>query len=69
MQVQTKFLWLRQPAALGDRIEGWQESWIGGLDRCRVFFVVMVVEDLLTTIVQELSNRSCHRGQTQRRRH
>jgi hypothetical protein len=42
MPVQTKFLRLRQPAALGDRIDGWRVCWLGGWDKGRVFFVVMV---------------------------
>ena len=29
-------------AALGDRIDGWRVCWLGGWDRCRVFFLVMV---------------------------
>jgi hypothetical protein len=45
MQIQTKFLWLRRPAALGDRIDGWRVCWLGGWDSCRVFFVVMVVRE------------------------
>jgi hypothetical protein len=42
MPVQTKFLRLRKPPALGDRIDGWRVCWLGGWDKCRVFFVVMV---------------------------
>jgi len=42
MPVQTKFLRLRAPAALGDRIQGWRVCWLGGWDRGRIFFVVMV---------------------------
>jgi hypothetical protein len=42
MPVQTKFLRLRRPAAIGDRIDGWRVCWLGGWDKCRVFFVVMV---------------------------
>jgi len=42
MSIQTQFLRLRQPAALGDRIDGWRVCWLGGWDRCRVFFLVMV---------------------------
>jgi hypothetical protein len=42
MQVATKFLRLTKPAALGDRIDGWRVAWVGGWDRCRVLFVVMV---------------------------
>ncbi len=42
MHVQTKFLRLRNPVALGDRIDDWRVCWLGGWDKCRVFFVVMV---------------------------
>jgi hypothetical protein len=42
MEVETKFLRLFKPAALGDRIDGWRVSWIGGWDKCRVLSVVMV---------------------------
>jgi hypothetical protein len=27
---------------LGHRIDGWRVCWVGGWDRCRVLFVVMV---------------------------
>ena len=30
MQVQTKFLWLRKPVAIGDQVDGWRVCWIGG---------------------------------------
>ena len=42
MHVQTKFLRLCEPVSLGDRIDDWRVSWLGGWDKCRVFFVVMV---------------------------
>ena len=42
MHVQTKFLRLCEPVSLGDRIDNWRVSWLGGWDKCRVFFVVMV---------------------------
>jgi hypothetical protein len=42
MHVQTKFLRLRKPVSLGDRINNWRVCWLGGWDKCRVFFVVMV---------------------------
>ncbi len=45
MQVQTKFLWLSRAAAFGGQIDGWQVCWVGGWDRCKVFFVVMVVKE------------------------
>ena len=42
LQVQTRFLRLRKPAVLGDRINGWRVCWLGGWDKGKVFFVVMV---------------------------
>jgi hypothetical protein len=42
MDVATKFLRLTKPVALDDRLDGWRVAWIGGWDRCRVLFVVMV---------------------------
>jgi hypothetical protein len=42
MEVETKFLRLFKPVALGDRIDGWRVCWIGGWDKCRVLFVVVV---------------------------
>ena len=42
MQLQTKFLRLREPLALGDCIDNWCVCWLGGWHKCRVFFVVMV---------------------------
>ena len=40
--VQTKFLRLTHAVPLGHRIEGWRVCWVGGWDRCRVLFVVML---------------------------
>jgi hypothetical protein len=42
LQVQTRFLRLRQPAGLGDRIDGWRVCWVGGWDGAKVLFMVMV---------------------------
>jgi hypothetical protein len=42
MEIKTKFLRLRSPACLGDRIEGWRVCWLGGWDKGRIFLVVMV---------------------------
>jgi len=44
MHVRTKFLRLRKPVSLGDRIDDWQVSWVGGWDKGRVFLVVMVCQ-------------------------
>ena len=42
LQVQTRFFGLCQPAELGDRIEGWRVCWVGGWNKGKVLFVVMV---------------------------
>ena len=42
LQVQTRFLRLRAPAAVGDRIDGWRVCWVGGWDKGKVLFAVMV---------------------------
>ena len=47
--IETKFLRLGKPAALGDQIDGWRVCWVGGWDRGKVFFVVMVSRSLHVT--------------------
>ena len=42
MCVETKYLRLFREARLGDQIDGWRVCWLGGWDKCRVVFVVMV---------------------------
>jgi hypothetical protein len=42
MRVETKFLRLFRAVDMGDDIDGWQVRWLGGWDKCRVLFVVMV---------------------------
>jgi len=42
MQVETKYLRLCQPAALGEHIDGWKVYWVGGWGRDGLFFYVMV---------------------------
>ena len=42
MPVETKFLRLRQPVELGHRIGAWRVCWLGGWDRHRIFYLVMV---------------------------
>jgi hypothetical protein len=42
VHVQTKFRRLSKPVSLGDHIDDWRVCWLGGWDKCRVFFVVMV---------------------------
>jgi hypothetical protein len=38
MQVETKFLRLCQPAALGEQIDGWKVYWVGGWGKDRLCF-------------------------------
>jgi hypothetical protein len=42
LRLETRYLRLSGPVALGDRIDGWRVCWLGGWDRGKVFFVVMV---------------------------
>ena len=42
MEIETKYLRLFREVELGDQIEGWRVCWLGGWDKCRVLFVVMV---------------------------
>ena len=46
MKMETKFLRLFRRAKLGDHIDGWRVCWVGGWDKCRVVFVVMVERPL-----------------------
>ena len=47
MILETKFLHLGRPAAMGEMMAGgWRVCWLGGWDKGRVFFVVMVVRKL-----------------------
>jgi len=38
----AEWLDLRQPVVLGDRIDGWRVCWLGGWDKGKVFYMVMV---------------------------
>jgi hypothetical protein len=42
IEMDTKFLRVQRIPALGERIDGWRICWLGGCDRGRIFFVVMV---------------------------
>ena len=43
MRTETKYLRLSQPVELGHRIGRWRVTWLGGWDKQRVFFMVMVL--------------------------
>jgi hypothetical protein len=40
--VETRFVRLRKAIALGDVVTGWRACWLGGWDKGRIYFVVMV---------------------------
>jgi hypothetical protein len=42
MHIETKYLRLSSAVSLGDYVEGWRVCWLGGWDKCRVLYVVMV---------------------------
>jgi hypothetical protein len=46
MNRETKFLHLKTPAMLGERINGWRVCWLGGWDRGKLFYSVMVEKTL-----------------------
>lgn len=75
MQIETKFLRLFNPVSLGDYVEGWRVCWLGGWDKSRVLFVVMVekikpdLDSAVAPIVPALANRdalphNAQRGET-----
>ena len=43
MELETKFLRLRQAVKLGEQIDGWRVCWLGGWSRHRLFYLVMLV--------------------------
>ena len=43
MQVETKYLRLRAPVALGSRFDDWRVCWLGGWAKHRMFYLVMLV--------------------------
>jgi hypothetical protein len=44
MQMETKYLRLRNEVALGCRFEDWQVCWLGGWSKHRLYYLVMVVK-------------------------
>jgi len=42
MELETKFLRLSRSVEVGEQIDGWQVCWLGGWDKARIFFFVMV---------------------------
>jgi hypothetical protein len=42
MHIETKYLRLSNAVSVGDYVEGWRVCWLGGWDKSRVLYVVMV---------------------------
>ena len=42
VHIETKFLRLFNAVSVGDYVEGWRVCWLGGWDKSRVLYVVMV---------------------------
>jgi hypothetical protein len=42
--METKFQSLRHPLELGSRFDDWQVCWLGGWDKHRHFYLVMLVK-------------------------
>ena len=42
--METKFLSLRHPVELGSRFDDWEVCWLGGWDKHRHFYLVMLVK-------------------------
>jgi hypothetical protein len=47
MQLETKFLRLQMAVTLGSRFGDWQVCWVGGWNKHRIGFMVMVVRQSL----------------------
>jgi len=54
MQLQTKLLRLRTPVSIGSRFGDWKVTWLGGWTRCRLSYLVMVVESPMTNLKRRL---------------
>ena len=64
MPLKTKFLRLRQPATVGDELDGWRVCWLGGWDKNQLLYWVMVVSveanlDPNRTALAFLCNDAC----------
>jgi hypothetical protein len=44
MQLETKFLRLRTPVTIGCRFGEWEVCWLGGWQRHRLYYLVMLVK-------------------------
>jgi hypothetical protein len=52
--METKFLSLRHPVELGSRFDDWQVCWLGGWNKHRHFYMVMLVK---VTFAKPLTKR------------
>ena len=57
MHLETKFLRLPIPVALGSRFGDWQVSWLGGWSQHRLYYLVMLVRVVNPTDGQGINSR------------
>ena len=61
MQMETKFLRLRDPVEFGSRFGDWEVCWLGGWVRFRLYYLVMLVKVPLRRITENVpDNRTIH---------
>ena len=55
-QIETRFLRLCSCVEVGAIVDGWTVTWVGGWDKARAFFLVMVIrtttEGFCSSLVQ-----------------
>jgi hypothetical protein len=56
MQVATKYLRLRTPVTLGSRFGDWQVCWLGGWEKHRLYYLVMLAR--VTRFKEKLGERA-----------
>ena len=44
MEMETKFLRLRAPVELGSRFGDWSVCWLGGWEKNRLYYLVMLIK-------------------------
>ena len=44
MKMETKFLRLRTPVEVGSRFDDWSVCWLGGWEKHRLYYLVMLVK-------------------------
>ncbi len=64
--METKYLSLRNPVELGSRFDDWQVCWLGGWNKHRHFYLVMLVK---VAFKKPFTNRPVPNQGTAEKRH